>query len=203
MVSTIDKVNDLLINRIMVHLEVSKRGNESVQKISYTLQVIINEVEKFFVLLLLFFLLGYIKEFLVIMITIGSLRRFIGGSHRKTSEGCLIFSFTVIFTIIIVSKYSLMAMKLEEYIYCMLSIVILKLAPIVCQIKGVKYTNNKKLQFKLKAMTILLVISRIVQMISQKYANIMLASLMIQIIEAIIVSIDNKRKVGGNNEGQY
>lgn len=195
----IEKINNILVYKITTYLNVYEKSENSQQKITYFLKVMVDEIEKLIVLLIIFSLLGFLKEYLIVMTTIGSIRSFLGGGHRKTSEGCLLFSFTIIALILVLSKGTYIAYKHMEGIYLLIIILLVKKAPVLTH-RSINYTNKKRLEFKFKGMMVLMILSRIIEMISKETANLMLTALLVQGIEVGIECIKKEREVRKNGE---
>ncbi len=199
MFGVIDKVNNCIIKKIKLYLEVAEKGEESEQRITYILQVIINEVEKFVLLLTVFTILGYATEYMVIMMTIGAIRGYLGGGHRKTTEGCIIFSFAIVLIILIFARCSYLPLMLMEFIYITIVVMLIKKAPVLTN-KSINYSQKKRQEFKLKGMVVLLIISRVIEAVPKEWANIMLSALMIQVVEVGIECILNRKR--GEKDGE-
>ncbi len=68
------------------------KNTDDLEKISYSLQAIFNELFKTVILLLLFFILGRINYFLFSVMILFSIRLFAGGYHCSTTIKCLLCS---------------------------------------------------------------------------------------------------------------
>jgi len=196
MVDVIERFNDYVVKKIIVYLETDvQRGEEAKQKVEYSLKVVLDEVEKLLILIMVFNALGKAKEFVVAIITIASIRSFLGGSHRKTTIGCICFSFAAIYIILAIAEKSNIVLIFEEIIYLLIMLLILTLAPITSN-KGINYKYIKKLEFRLKAVSILLILSRVVVYIPEWSAKIILSALLVQGVEAGSVYIMRKMSGG-------
>ena len=187
----IDRINDFFILKIITYLGTYKKSEETQQKIKYILSVILGEIEKFILLLMIFILCGRGMEYLVVMTTIGSIRSFLGGGHRKTTEGCIAFSFTIIAIVLTISNYCNMIGRLKEGVYLIIIILLIKRAPVITN-GGINYTYKKRIEFKFKGMTVLMILSRIIDNVPKEWGDLMVASLLVQGIEVGIESIKKK-----------
>ena len=198
-----DRVNNCIVNRVVVCLGAAEtRGDEATEKITYSLKVLLDEVEKILILIVAFGVMGQLREFLTALFTIGAIRMFVGGSHQKTFMGCLIFSFAIMYSIIFIASKINIVLIAENIIYVTICVVILTVVPIKSR-RGVEYSYTKKLEFRLKAMTVLLLISRIVTIVHTMYANIMLTALLVQAIEISIECTKNYLKRRTKNEKRH
>lgn len=77
------------------------KNTDDIEKINYSLQVIINESFKTIVLILLFAVLGRLNYFLFSLVILLSTRTFSGGYHSRSTLLCLFWT-TVFFTFTVV-----------------------------------------------------------------------------------------------------
>ena len=84
--------------------QVSRYTDSENERIRYSLRVIISEIEKI--------AQNYFRLFLCSFLVVFSCKQFMGGTHRKTFLGCLLFSLSFFQTVIVLAthigmKYSL------------------------------------------------------------------------------------------------
>ena len=73
------------------------------EQINYTLKVIIYEIIKFTLLILIFALLGYFKESILIVVVMMITKPFIGGYHEDTQFKCFLATVLLVIFIIYLS----------------------------------------------------------------------------------------------------
>lgn len=87
------EMNERIAHRILGLLETEEYGDSStVAKVQYALLVLLDESEKFILLSILFGFFYDVRKFYLAFLALGSLRIFMGGSHRQTKLGCLLSS---------------------------------------------------------------------------------------------------------------
>lgn len=84
----IDKICTFLTNRI--RKEMPEIDDERAEVINYGLQNIVGEVPKIFLLFIIAFILGMLKEVLFMFIVLTPYRGASGGFHLKTHLGCIL-----------------------------------------------------------------------------------------------------------------
>ena len=84
----IDKITQTLTNRI--RKEMPDVDDERAEVINYGLQILLGEVPKFFIMLLIAYLLGVFKITLITFLILMPYRGASGGFHLKTHIGCIV-----------------------------------------------------------------------------------------------------------------
>lgn len=84
----IDKITQFLTNKI--RQEMPDVDDERAEVINYGLQILLGEVPKFFIMLMIAYLLGVLKLSLITFIILMPYRGASGGFHLKTHIGCII-----------------------------------------------------------------------------------------------------------------
>ena len=85
----IDKITEFLTNKIKK--EMPEASEEKLEAIDFGLQILIGEIPKFFILLLIAYLLGVFKLSLItFLILLPYKKTFSGGFHLKTHIGCIV-----------------------------------------------------------------------------------------------------------------
>jgi len=92
MIADTKNLNKKIADKIIFLLKTEKHGEEMKQKVLYSLQVILSEVEKLLIFLFVFAVCNLLQEFLISYIALVSIRIYVGGNHCKTSMGCIIYS---------------------------------------------------------------------------------------------------------------
>lgn len=88
----IDKITEFLTDKI--RKEMPDVDDERAEVINYGLQILLGEVPKFFIMLLIAYLLGVLKITIITFLIITPYRMFSGGFHLKTHIGCIISTCT-------------------------------------------------------------------------------------------------------------
>lgn len=109
----IDKITQSLTNKI--RKEMPDVDDERAEVINYGLQILLGEVPKFFIMLLIAYLLGVFKLTLLTFIILMPYRGFSGGFHLKTHIGCIITTTTFYCGIAFLAK-SIMLDDITKYI---------------------------------------------------------------------------------------
>lgn len=84
----IDKITESLTNKI--RKEIPDIDDERAEVINYGLQILFGEVPKFFIMLLIAYILGVFKLSLITFLILIPYRGASGGFHLKTHIGCII-----------------------------------------------------------------------------------------------------------------
>ena len=187
-----DNLNEKLIIVFLHLLRTEELGESIMQRVTYSLKVLLAEFEKLLFLILLFGILDCLLEFFIVFWTIIPIRIFMGGSHRKTMLGCLFQSIIMFSIVILLSKNYEMGMGLYLVTYVVLVIEIWISTPIqsACRIT---YSKQQRMKFKAKALTVLLIISWTDKLLPGIYQNQVRFALLFQAVE-IIISCINKTK---------
>ena len=84
----IDKICDYLTNKIKKQMP--DVDDERAEVINYGLQILLGEVPKFFIMLLIAYILGLLKLSLITFLILMPYRGASGGFHLKTHIGCIV-----------------------------------------------------------------------------------------------------------------
>lgn len=98
----IDKITQSLTNKI--RKEMPDVDDERAEVINYGLQIILGEVPKFFIMLLIAYILGIFKLTIITFLILAAYRGASGGFHLKTHIGCIISTTTFYCGIAFLSK---------------------------------------------------------------------------------------------------
>lgn len=141
------------------------------EKIRYSLSVILFELEKIIPLAISAWLLGCFDYFVITFFVISSLRMFMGGFHRKTSIGCIIQSFITFGALIYLEK----TIKVTKIVYLIIivftALVIMFYAPVISSSRG-KASERKKKKIKRNAFIALIFVSMVSIVLKNKYVAI-------------------------------
>ncbi len=125
-------------------------------KLKYSLELIINEVSKFFILLVMFSILGKRNDFIYSALSLFIIRLFTGGLHFKTYYGCLIFSAFFFCTSIFLKTCIFLNFETAIILFVFSLLITIVFAPISGKSRP-DYPYKKKLQFKLSGIMLILV----------------------------------------------
>lgn len=103
----IDKITQSLTNKI--RKEMPDVDDERAEVINYGLQVLLGEIPKFFIMLLIAYLLGVFKITLITFLILMPYRGASGGFHLKTHLGCIITTTAFYCGIAFISKNIILA----------------------------------------------------------------------------------------------
>lgn len=171
-------------------------------KVCFCVEFILDSFIKTFLLFLIFASSGYVKEFILCWLTINFTRRYIGGLHMKTGEGCLIVSFLIYFVAIVMGEI----MSLSPIFK--LAVLIADILIAICygpfpSAQRPRYSNKTKRKFRIKGIVgmCMVVMADALMHIS---TGCMLWILILQIIESIVVVLKinmNERRERHYEEG--
>lgn len=117
--------------------DLSRHNNYTIQQkeeMNYVLTSLIYEITKAVLVLAVFYLLGYFKECLLILIYMIAIKPFTGGYHEENQKKCFLSTLIIIMLIIILSKTSNLNI---------ISSIILSLISIFCIYNQVPIINPK------------------------------------------------------------
>lgn len=143
-------VNDMLARK---YVDIANERKEytpiECEKIMYTLKVVLTECEKMFLIVLFFLLQGKIVTFCISYVVIITVKQFMGGTHRKTFWGCLLFSALFFQCVVWLSEYTEISFYYFSValLYLAYLVLILICAPIQSGRK-VHYTKQKIKRYK-------------------------------------------------------
>lgn len=99
----IDKTCTLLTNKI--RKEMPEIDDEKAEVINYGLQNIVGEVPKIFLLFIIAFILGILKEVVFMFLVLTPYRGASGGFHLKTHLGCIFGTSIFYYGVVFLSQY--------------------------------------------------------------------------------------------------
>ena len=189
-----DKLHQKFVQDILkVLLDKEKKNEVRVAKIKYTLTYVVGEMEKIIALAFVFFLLGMVKEFFIAVISLVSLRIFMGGTHRSTMLTCFLQAL-ITFAIICGLGSVVNIYPYCVAIYVFLAILIWISTPIVSE-KRIHYSKAQCMVFKARALTVLLFISLLCDCVNKRIGNYILWAISIQGIEVAGIILLGRRRM--------
>ena len=179
----VDSVNQCVTEKIQDWLMLEPESDQR-KRIGYSIQTVLTEAEKLLFTLGIFSVFGYWWQVCIVMAVTLSLRIFMGGIHRKTTIGCMIQTSLTIGTTIILSEKFIVRGSMSYMVFLLVLLEIWKLVPIPSETR-ISYNEKQKLLFKLKAMTVLLILSILLSLASNRTGNIIWWSITMQFIEVL------------------
>ena len=148
--------------------------------------MLITELEKIITVMLVFGVCGLLKESVIVITSIMLIRFFMGGYHQKTTLGCSLHTIVTLISIIFLSRRILLPQYAVAIVLLLCIIEIWFTTPINTEHR-MEYSELQKVRFKLKAMTSLVIISIFVQYSSCGIKNLIVWSVIYQLIEVVVV----------------
>lgn len=96
----IKNIANLIVSDLSKH---SNYNNEQKEQIEYSITIIIYELIKFIFLILILYVFGFLKEGLVVLVSMIISKPFIGGYHEDSQIKCF-FATLIIWSLIILEK---------------------------------------------------------------------------------------------------
>lgn len=177
-----EKIADSFIRKIREY-----RSCDEIQsvKISYSICVLLSEMEKLIGLVILFGITGVMKEFLLILLLLFGTKHFIGGIHMKTSFSCFLITFTFINGIIFMGNHSSFTSGQTVLIYLVSLILTYRAAPMKSE-NRIMGTTEEKYLIKSKAVLIVGIISVVGNFIKGTAERYILWTLLLIQIEVVV-----------------
>lgn len=150
----------------------------------YALQSIFYEVIKLVLLSILFMLMGNFTMYLCSVLVLASIRRYMGGIHRKTGLGCFLQSLLTFMLVIQLGRRCFIY-PYHNIINMICLTVIWKYSPVIG--KGrIQYSDTSIMKFRAKAISSVLCISCIVEIIPAEISNCIIWVILYQSIETFV-----------------
>ncbi|WP_195964956.1 accessory gene regulator B family protein [Clostridium cuniculi] len=127
----IKTIVNLIVNDLAKHVNYN---NEQKEQIEYSLIIMSYELIKFILLILILYVLGFLKEGLVVLATMMITKPFIGGYHEDSQIKCFFATLIIVCSLIILEKN----MQLN-----VMAILILNLFSIFCVYHKAPIINEK------------------------------------------------------------
>lgn len=188
-------INDKIAQHIMLLLETERLGDElTAAKVQYALQVILDEVEKFIFLSLLFGIFYDVGKFYLAFLALGSLRIFMGGSHRSTKLGCLLSSLVNFGMILYLSALLHIPFPAAGGVVILLALEIVLWVPLASP-QQLRYNTQQKRKLKKKALIALAAWGCVVPFLPVEAGSIVFWSLAFQAMEILVVVLYRSGKM--------
>lgn len=159
---------------------------EECEKITYVLKSILGEIEKTFMLLILFSFIGEFSFWFIGSICIVSIRIFLGGTHKKTYWGCFAFSCFFFQSAYVLSQKISFHEYFILFLWIMYVFFILLFAPLLSDKKPKFKTTTRK---KLKLISFVVVSAWVIFCLncSNDLGNYIVWLLLLQMLEIVRV----------------
>ena len=146
---------DKFVQIILKKLETINCGKRVFMRVEYSLRVIISEMEKLFLLGLIFALIKKFDQYLVSIVVLIIIRIFVGGIHQKNIFYCFVQTLINLLVIIGISK--LLISGYWGSVFVLFSILVVAVAPVQSS-NRITYDRKQKMRFKVKALLVIVVL---------------------------------------------
>lgn len=188
------EMNDKIAQHIMKLLETERLEDHlTAVKVQYALLVILDEGQKFILLSLLFGVFGELGRFYLTFLALGSLRIFMGGSHRSTKLGCLLSSLVNFSMILCFSALCYMPFPVVGGIFSLLLLEIVFCVPLVSP-QALHFNIHQKTKMKKKALTALTAWGCVVPFLPVETGNIVFWSFAFQASDFLMAVLFRRGK---------
>lgn len=179
--------NEKIADSIMKLLETEQQdGKNTVAKVRYALLVFLDEGEKFILLFLFYGIIYDVKKIILAMLALGSVRKFMGGSHRRTTLGCFLSSLVNFGLILWLADSFTVPVSAAGGLVVLLVWEIILWAPLASP-QQLHYTPQQKRRIKEKAFGILGLWGCLFFFLSGEMRNVVFCSLAFQALEVLVV----------------
>ena len=146
---------DKFVQIILKKLETTDCEKRVFMRVEYSLRVIISEMEKLFLLGLIFALIKQFNQFLVSIAVLIVIRIFVGGTHQKNIFYCFVQTLINLLVIIGISKFLISGYWCSVFV--LFSILVVAVAPVQSS-NRITYDRKQKMRFKVKALLVIVVL---------------------------------------------
>lgn len=146
---------DKFVQIILKKLETTDCEKRVFMRVEYSLRVIISEMEKLFLLGLIFALIKQFNQFLVSIAVLIIIRIFVGGTHQKKIFYCFVQTLINLLVIIGISKFLISGYWCSVFV--LFSILVVAVAPVQSS-NRITYDRKQKMRFKVKALLVIVVL---------------------------------------------
>lgn len=146
---------DKFVQIILKKLETIDCEKRVFMRVEYSLRVIISEMEKLFLLGLIFALIKQFNQFLVSIAVLIIIRIFVGGTHQKNIFYCFVQTLINLLVIIGISKFLISGYWCSVFV--LFSILVVAVAPVQSS-NRITYDRKQKMRFKVKALLVIVVL---------------------------------------------
>jgi accessory gene regulator B len=158
-------------------------NDDEFDTIEYGFHLIISEVSKMIIILILMYLIGFLKYSVFVILIFGVLRNFLGGVHAKSHLGCFLSYF---FTVLLIISAGLETTENQAIVIMLLALPavvlsILKYAPADTEEKPIVSLRQRK-QLKLMGLFTVLVLMIVSLIIDTPFGGFIVYTIIAQIL---------------------
>ena len=196
MFTVMERQNEKLVKSMMKFLKTDQQEEIVVQKVKYALQVIVSEVEKLIILLMIFGIVGKTLEFLTAYVAVVTIRIYVGGNHVETFFGCVLYTFIMYAFILAGADYFTPNRYICSGVEILIMISIWNNQKSLPESR-ILYSQNRLLEFKMKALSVLILQMIITQYLSESYRAVIMWGFIIQTIDVQTAIIQSRTRKDG------
>ncbi len=196
MFTVMERQNEKLVKSMMKFLKTDQQEEIVVQKVKYALQVIVSEVEKLIILLMIFGIVGKTLEFLTAYVAVVTIRIYVGGNHVKTFLGCVLYIFIMYAFILTGADYFIPNRYICSGVEILIMISIWNNQKSLPESR-ILYSQNRLLEFKMKALSVLILQMIITQYLPESYRAVIMWGVIIQTIDVQTAIIQRRKRKDG------
>lgn len=196
MFTVMERQNEKLVKSMMKFLKTDQQEEIVVQKVKYALQVIVSEVEKLIILLMIFGIVGKTLEFLTAYVAVVTIRIYVGGNHVETFLGCVLYTFIMYAFILTGADYFIPNRYICSGVEILIMISIWNNQKSLPESR-ILYSQNRLLEFKMKALSVLILQMIITQYLPESYRAVIMWGVIIQTIDVQTAIIQRRKRKDG------
>lgn len=196
MFTVMERQNEKLVKSMMKFLKTDQQEEIVIQKVKYALQVIVSEVEKLIILLMIFGIVGKTLEFLTAYVAVVTMRIYVGGNHVETFFGCVLYTFIMYAFILAGADYFTPNRYICSGVEILIMISIWNNQKSLPESR-ILYSQNRLLEFKMKALSVLILQMIITQYLPESYRAVIMWGVIIQTIDVQTAIIQRRKRKDG------
>ncbi len=196
MFTVMERQNEKLVKSMMKFLKTDQQEEIVIQKVKYALQVIVSEVEKLIILLMIFGIVGKTLEFLTAYVAVVTIRIYVGGNHVETFLGCVLYTFIMYAFILAGADYFIPNRYICSGVEILIMISIWNNQKSLPESR-ILYSQNRLLEFKMKALSVLILQMIITQYLPESYRAVIMWGFIIQTIDVQTAIIQRRKRKDG------
>lgn len=185
---------NIFINKYMEHMNKKSEISEAdKERLKFALSVLLNEIQKAVVIIIIFSLMNKLLPLALSFVTLMSIRMELGGFHCKKNWQCFLVTFSYFLLTIMAADYFSMSEPAIIIINVISFISILILTPVNSRIRNI-HDSRIRNKLKIRVSIVLLFIFLLESLISRRYRNYIVWSLVFILIEILLQVISRFRK---------
>lgn len=186
---------DKFVQIILKKLETTDCEKRVFMRVEYSLRVIISEMEKLFLLGLIFALIKQFNQFLVSIAVLIIIRIFVGGTHQKNIFYCFVQTLINLLVIIGISKFLISGYWCSVFV--LFSILVVAVAPVQSS-NRITYDRKQKMRFKVKALLVIVVLVYSKYVVDKEIFSLMESVVVLYSVELLFIVMKKYKGKGGN-----